>query len=159
MDEIQKTFDFGKVDFCGCGRRINRMTVEVRLDYKDGDKTKPCFAVSGDVWNSKNTDIIAGGQCLDEMNKYLRGNATWNKIYRLWKLYHLNDMHPGTKKQEDAVEEHFGENWTYDYDKVKAYLQEIGLYDDGGNKYGHSWYYREIPSDDLAIIKSLLDIT
>ena len=87
---MKKTFDFGKIDFEGRGRKCNAVTVD--MEYKeDGDKKR--FSVSASVWNSFHSDIVAGGQCLDSLQPYFKLSPTFTEIFRLWKLYHLNDMH------------------------------------------------------------------
>ena len=75
---MKKTFNFGKIAAYG-NRKINLVTVEVELSEKDGHKV---FTASGDVWNSKHTDIIRGGQCLDYIVETSIGhNPTFRKIY------------------------------------------------------------------------------
>lgn len=87
---MKKTFDFGKIDFEGRGRKCNAVTVD--MEYKeDGDKKR--FSVSASVWNAFHSDIVAGGQCLDSLQPYFKLSPTFTEIFRLWKLYHLNDMH------------------------------------------------------------------
>lgn len=41
------------------------------------------------------------GQCLDEIAQRIIPDETFDKIYRLWKLYHLNDMHPECVHQHE----------------------------------------------------------
>lgn len=93
---MNRIFDFGKIDFNGTGRKINRVTVE--MSYKENNG-KWCFSASANIWNSKNTDIISGGQILNQLTEYFNDNSLFNEIYRLWKLYHLNDFHPECKHQ------------------------------------------------------------
>lgn len=96
---MKKIFDFGKIAADGSGIECNAVTVE--MEYReDGDKKR--FSVSANVWNCRRTDIIMGGQCLDSLLPYLKFNAKFVEIYRLWKLYHLNDMHPECKHQAAA---------------------------------------------------------
>jgi len=206
---MKKYFDFGKIAFDST-RKINKVTVKVELKEKDG---KEVFSVSGDVWNSKGTDIVCGGQCLDSLVPYLKGNKTFMQIYRLWKLYHLNDMHAWCEHGDntDASEKlkiyHLryneeGERLSRirDLGKFKSLIEvtEEGLknipsalYEPRtylGNKgveektrgwvtydrvfspegyigkecpickakYGHAWYYRPIPQEDLQVIKDLI---
>ena len=165
---MKKVFDFGKIDFYGTGRKINKVTIEVEL--KDTDKG-PEFSASGDVGNSKHTDIVCGGQCLDELDNVstLHDNQLFSKIYRLWKLYHLNGMNAGTARQTKAVNDYLDRTKSkYDYKLVYDYVESIDLYEDKeylfkyGNElkpyiYGSSWLYRSIPDEDLKIIKELLE--
>ena len=86
---MKKTFDFGKIDFQGRGRKCNAVTVE--MEYReDGDKKR--FSVSANIWNAFHSDIVAGGQCLDTIAPYIH-NSTFSEILRLWKLYALYFHH------------------------------------------------------------------
>lgn len=92
---MKRKFNFGKIDFEGRGSANNLVTVE--MEYKtDGDKKR--FSCSASVWNSRHTDIITGGQCLDTIAPYIK-DPIFSEILRLWGLYHLNDMHPECKHQ------------------------------------------------------------
>lgn len=146
---MKKVFEFGKIDFYGTGRRINKVTITIEL--KEGN----IFTASGDVWNMHQTDIVCGGQCLDEIKKYIH-NKTFDTIYRLWKLYHLNDTHTGTREQEKALKQKFGGVNANKYDEQCEYLKSINLYIDKGYKFGSGWLKEEIPTDDLQVIKNLL---
>ena len=81
---MKKTINFGK-------RAVNN-EITIELELRDTDKGAE-FSACANVWNSKHTDIIMGGQCIDTIGKYLRGNKTYNTILDLWKKYHLNGMH------------------------------------------------------------------
>jgi hypothetical protein len=87
----KRTFNFGKIAYYG-DRKINRVTVD--MEYKQRENGKKVFSVSASVWNGNNTDIVLGGQCLDKLFGYLGDDKIFCEIYRLWKLYHLNGMHP-----------------------------------------------------------------
>ena len=104
---MKRVFNFGKIDYYHTGRKIN--LVEVEMSYTEkGDKK--VFSVSGKIWNSRETDILCGGQCLDEIAEYIK-TPLFKTIHRLWKQYHLNDMHPECEHQaamgwlEKAAEE------------------------------------------------------
>lgn len=87
---MKRKFDFGCIDFEGRGKAVNRVTVE--MEYQtEGDKKR--FSVCGNVWNARHSDVVCGGQCLDTIAPYMN-NPVFSEIYRLWELYHLNDMHP-----------------------------------------------------------------
>jgi len=148
----KKTFSFPKIAFYG-SRRVNLPEVEIEL--RDTAKG-PELSVCGVVWNSKHTDIVMGGQCLDHMMEYseLSRNPLFRKLYKWWTLYHLNGLNAGTVKQENALKEAnlIGKG----YDKQCEYLKSIDLYEDNGYKYGSGWLYRPIPEDDLNEIKALL---
>lgn len=153
---MRKTFKFDKVAYTS-KRRVNLPTIEMELEYKNNDTSKPILSICGCLWNATHTDIVIGGQCLDELNKFssLKCNPLFKKLYRLWKLYHLNDMHAGTVKQEQALNNYCDPNRYYSYDEQCKYLESIGLLVDDGYKYGSSWLYWPIPDEDLKEIESL----
>ncbi len=95
---MKKRFNFGKIDYYGRGSRPNAVTVDIEYTEKDGKKV---FTASGMIWNSTRSDCICGGQCLDTIAKYIK-NPTFKQIFRLWNLYHLNDMHPECEHQAAA---------------------------------------------------------
>lgn len=145
-----KVFTFPKIAFYG-SRKINTPEIEMTLKEESG---KSVLSICGSIWNSKHTDIVCGGQCLDEMKRFLNKDELFNKLYRLWKIWHLNDMCSGTEKQESALIAKF--NKIPDYDTACEYLKSINLYEDNGYKYGSSYLYRPISDEDLATIKMLL---
>lgn len=150
--EMKKIIEFGKIDFNGIGRKINLVTVELNLKGEE----KPAFTVSANVWNSKKTDILMGGQCLDDLLPYFENNKLFVEIYRLWKLYHLNDLHTGTKKQEDFLINHHVKNWASEYDKTCKFLSKNNMLYDKGVKFGTTWHYWDIPKKDLQEIKKII---
>lgn len=154
---MYKRVSFGKIDYNGCGRRINEVVIEMRLD-QIGDQSE--FLASGIIWNAKKTDTLCYGQCLDEMAKYV-SDPLFQEIYRFWQEYHLNGMHPGTEEQDAAIKEWKAQGNAYDYTAAVEYLKSIGLYEVEYNgkpyRYGTSWLYREIPEADLNRIKEILE--
>ena len=168
---MKRTFNFGKIDYYNTGRKINAVEITIELREEDG---KPVFSASGDVWNIKHTDIIMGGQCLDDpiIVKHLKGNKTFEEILDLWKKYHLNDTHAGTYEQETCIKENQEEcnliekrlkeenKYISHYVVSCELLKNHNLYEvevDGKPyKYGQSWLYWDIPSEDLLRIKNLL---
>ena len=173
MNTINKVFEFGKIDFNGKGRKVNRVSVEVNLREEEtnyGFKYYS-FTASGEIWNARGTDCVVCGQCLDEIKEYVN-DPTFLKIYDLWKKYHLNDLKAGTPAQEKAVHEYFEKNnKRYDYTDACNYLESIGLllddcgcnttgrrYEKGqGYQYGHGWVIEEIPESAVKEIKGLIE--
>lgn len=96
---MKKTIDFGKIDFENRGKALNRVTVEMEYRESEGKKR---FSVSANVRDCRSSDIICGGQCLDTIAPYMKDNALYCEILRLWELYHLNDMHPECEHQHAA---------------------------------------------------------
>ena len=149
---MKKTLNFGKIDYNGTGRKINLVTVEINLkETKNG----PAFSACANVWNSKQTDIICGGQCLDDLVPFFQDNLVYMIIFSMWKKYHLNDMRPGTPAQEKALEEAGLIEFATNYTECCEYLKKIGLYNDNGINFGETWVYWPIPENDLETIKSL----
>ena len=151
---MRKKINLGKIAYSG-NRKINPVTIEIEL--KETDKGYR-FTASGEVWNQTKTDCYCAGQCLDTIAKRLR-TPEFMEIYRLWKLYHLNDMHAGTREQEAAIDAWKAEGNRYDYTAACEHLKSVGLYEvehEGKPyKYGHGWLYWEIPAEDLEKIKAL----
>lgn len=121
VKEMKKTFDFGKIDFEGKGK-TNLVTVE--MEYKDKGDGKKALSICGNIWNRRKTDIVCGGQCLDTIAEYI-SDPVFAEIYRLWKLYHSNDMHAECEHQHAlgwddlAKEEVTLYHWTLTSDVLK----------------------------------------
>ena len=160
---MKNTISFGKVDAENKGRKRNEITVDIEL--RKNNKGQEVFSVSADVWNNIHTDIIMGGQCLDSIYEKFSpqlaeiDNLSEFEVVRdLWKKYHLNDMHAGTPKQEEALKE----TSVRSYEDRVEYLKSIDLYEvpmeDGSTyKYGHAWLYEAIPEEDLKDIKTIIE--
>lgn len=188
---MKATFNFGKICMNYAGRKENLVTVDVELRKRGGEPvlakdpdsgkyiptgdTTPEyveFSASANVWNRIQSDIIIGGQCLDEINKHraqLSDLKTWDFIYRMWKKYHLNGMHAGTPEQEKAVADWEAAGNKYDYAAACEMLKEKGLYEvpfTGATigkryhgemyKYGREWVIQDIPADDLLRIEHVI---
>lgn len=98
---MKRIFEFGEIDFEGKGK-VNLVTIE--MEYKDKRDEKKVLSISGNVWNARKTDVVCSGQCLDTIAEYI-SDPVFTEIHRLWKLYHLNDMHPECEHQH-ALEWH-----------------------------------------------------
>ena len=157
-NRVRRTFDFGKIAYGRSTRKINPVEVEVDLYTRDN---KVVFTASGTIYNSRKTDCYCGGQCLDEIAKYIH-NPKFITIHKLWKKYHLNDMHAGTPEQEQLVDDYFkAEHKRYDYDEAKKVLSDnnmltVKLADGTDYTYGHGWLYEPIHEEDLKTILELL---
>ena len=85
-----KKISFGKVDGYHNGRKCCEVVLEVGFSEFKGQE--PYFTVSGRLWNHIRSDIIQGGQCVDDLAeefKELASNERYMKIVELWKGYHL----------------------------------------------------------------------
>ena len=154
MEKLKKVVEFGKIDYLGTGRRENLVTIE--LELKEREEGKLEFSCCGNVWNRVKSDILCGGQCLDEIKDYI-DTPLFVKIYRLWKLYHLNTMHAGTKKQEDFLIKNGYEDCGNRYKEACDFLKKNNLYYDNGVGFGCSWQYWKIPEEDLEEIKKIIE--
>ena len=161
--ETRKIF-LGYTDYEFPGKKVNSVWAEITL------KDDKYFSASAHIRDSNRGDYLIGGQCLDTINDNcpdIKANPIWQKIYRLWKLYHLNDMHAGTVEQEEALDkwcalsEDNSIQSVKGYDKACEYLKSIGLYEVEYNgkpyRYGSGWLKRDIPEEDLNQIKELLE--
>lgn len=157
MKIYSRRIECGKADWERRGRKVNALTLDVRLTEKDGGAW--AFSVCGDVWNSRRTDIVSSGQILDEMFR-LPMMEPWREVYALWKEYHLNDMTAGSPRQEEAVAEWLAEGNGYDYGKACEMLASKGLLRDEGfvykgkpYEYGTARPAKPIPAGALAKMK------
>ena len=154
---MKRTISFGKHAIYS-DKKINEVTLDIEL--REENINKPIFSVCANVWNIRHTNIVMGGQCLDELRKYVK-TPLFREIHRLWEEHHLNDLHAGTSEQEKAIEEWKEHGNAYDYSKVCEYLKSIGLYEVEYNgkpyKYGSGWIYKEIPENDLKLIKYIIE--
>ena len=144
-ENMTKTFNFGKIDYYGKGRKINAVTVTVSLAHrggafiydKDGKITGKTpeyeeFTASGDIYNACGTDVVCAGQCLETIAEYI-DDPVFMQILNLWRKYHLNGMHAGTPEQEAFVERYLADmkaadpNHRYDYTEVKEALKAANL--------------------------------
>jgi len=155
---MRRERSFGKVDYLGIDQKTCEVTISMELREKEqGQKV---LSICGEIWNHIKSDIYSGGQNLDTIKEFrgqLNNPKLFDRIYRLWKLYHLNDLHAGTQKQERAIKEWELKGNKYDYTKACEYLQGISLFDDNGYKYGHGWLYEPIPEKDLKEIEQIIN--
>lgn len=139
---MKKTYEFKK--------EINKINIEatVTIELKENN----VFTATG--W-LKEERRCCSDQCLEKNYNYFNDNETMATIYNMWKKHHLNDMHPGTEAQEEALEKAGYTSWANKYYECCEYLKSINLYEDNGYKFGTGWLKREIPQEDLEIIKGL----
>ena len=99
--EKTKIFSFGKIAYAG-KRKINEVTLEIELRDWNG---YPEFSVCANVWNNIHTEIVAGGQMIDDLyNEFprFRGSTLYKTIMELWEKYHLKNISdiPETDKRK-----------------------------------------------------------
>ena len=89
--EKERIFSFGKIAYNG-KRKINEVTLEIELTDRNG---YPEFTACVSVWNNIHSDLVAGGQMIDDLyNEFarFRGSAIYETVMRLWEKYHCKDI-------------------------------------------------------------------
>lgn len=124
---------------------------EVEISLKE-TKRGPAFSSSAFTYGKYGRELF-GGQCHDELEGLIE-DPKFNRILAIWREYHLNDMQAGTKTQMEYLKKVRGNNSNYEVDC--ALLKEANLYDINGDRYGASWYYKEIPESVLKEIEQLI---
>ena len=152
MKTYTNTIKFGKIAYTGSIKR-NLVEVDLGLVLRDGRDGKPqaVFTASAGVWNHLHTDMYVAGQCLDdiweEYASQLAMPSTYKEILRLWKRWHLNDLHAGCTHQRAMGWEREG------YDKHPSEpCPKCGY------KFGSAWQYEAISTNDLQSIMGLIGI-
>lgn len=161
----QKTLNLGKVAYYG-KRRINAVSLELRIeehDTYDGKLTvdlEPVndkylsVSICGEIWNNLHTDIIAGGQLVDEIAKLIPSKRV-KRIEELWNRWHLNDMKSGTVTQQNWVRIHLAlTGKRYDYGEICQEMPQNILVD-RGYKYGSAWLVDLVPPEVVEELKQL----
>lgn len=151
---MEYIIELGKIDYNGIGRKINAVTIEVRLG--DGN-----LSICGSIWNSLHTDIVSGGQNIDEIASLFPHNERVQRVKEVWKRWHLNDLKAGSPKQEEYLKNNpitssYPESH---YEKTCKVLAKKGLNPDpdyicSGKpyEYGSAWLKEKLP---LEIIKEV----
>ena len=100
----------------------------------------------------------AAGQIVMDAWPIVEYAEGWNrgkvaKFREVWDRWHLNDMRAGTPAQEALLEAHAVKG----YDNQCALLNEHGLLEDNGYRYGTAWLKEELPEDVIEFLASLPD--
>ena len=99
----RKVFSFGKVAYNG-KRKINEVTLEIELRDLNG---YPEFTACAKVWNNIHTDIVAGGQMIDDLyNRFaeLRLSVLYKTIMQLWEKYHLHNISNIPEEDKELID-------------------------------------------------------
>lgn len=90
--EKKRTISFGKISFYRSkGRKINEVEIDVSIrDWNGYDELSIC----GSVWNHIHSDIICGGQCIDDedVTCHFKDDPLYNGILDIWKNCHLHNL-------------------------------------------------------------------
>ena len=139
---MKKTVDLGLADFGLWHGRRTRAIVHIELDSEN------VLHITADIRG------VGYGQAIDEVAKAYKGNPLAENIANWWRKYHMNDMHAGTKRQEDLLKY----CKSHDYKEQCDFLEKHSMLFDNGYKYGTAWLKEEIPTEDLEEIKVILKI-
>ena len=100
---MRKVYSFGKVAYNG-KRKINEVTLEIGLRDWNG---YPEFTACAKVWNNIHTDIVAGGQMIDDLyNRFavLRLSVLYKTIMQLWEKYHLYNISNIPEEDKELID-------------------------------------------------------
>lgn len=127
--------------------------VEIEIELREQAKG-PELSICGTVWRSSaRRTAHRGGQCIDEIARLYPANTKVQRIKEIWKHWHLNGLNAGTPEQMAFINE-WKKTHEYDYGDACKALQEAGLYEVRGIKYGYTWQYEPIPDEIIDEIKS-----
>lgn len=112
-----KTLSFGKIDYYGCGRKINEVTVEIEI--RDGYDV---VSICGSVWNNLHTNIERAGQCLDDevIRKNVKDRNLYETIIDIWKTCHLHKVESLDEKYKNDIMFILDER--HNYSDIKNYF-------------------------------------
>lgn len=78
----------------------------------------------------------------------------------IWDKWHLNDLHAGTRAQEEAIKEAEGQtDKGLDYEQRRELLRSKGLLLDRGYEYGTAWLVEPLHPGMRETIKQLASTT
>jgi len=106
----EKSYTLGKCDYNGDGRPNCTAKLTWTLEDRDG---KIRFSMSGEIWQPSGRDILAGGQCVDEVAALFPDDPKAQRMAEVWHRWHLNDCRPGCEHQrgwntaEEITLQHF----------------------------------------------------
>jgi hypothetical protein len=174
METMTKVVKLGKVDGYGNGRKSCAVDIEVELREQSNGALE--LSICGEIWNALQTDIISGGQNLEEIASYFPGSHKVRRIVEVWRRWHLNTMKAGCEHQRAAgwdkapidpekpthtYGRHFeGQNqpsWN-----LLGWVRE-DEHPDGlmcracwvcGYKYGTAWLTEELPAEIIEEVRS-----
>jgi len=103
---MKTTISLGKIDYNNTGRKINEVTIDIEIKICEGECKKDIsgnpvigtysvLSICGDIWNNRKTDICCGGQIGDEIEEIFKTNNNVQRLVKIWKRWHLNDVRNG----------------------------------------------------------------
>lgn len=109
-----------KVDYNGTGSKRNAVDMEITLRHVGPRAAADCeplmfqtvthehlaeytdLSVCGFVWNHIHTDIVSGGQNIEEIAAFFPRDKRAQRIAEIWREWHLNGMTAGCIHQPEA---------------------------------------------------------
>lgn len=138
----------GKVDYNNSGRKNCKAVLTWTWDGKR-------FAMQGEIWNPRETDVYTCGQCVAEVVAYFPHDAKAQRMLAVWQRWHLNDTRAGSLVQEDYLRQHPIGNVSDYYKVASDALAQANLNPDPkGYVYGQAWTFEALPADVIAEIES-----
>jgi hypothetical protein len=134
-----------------------KSNVFVKITYKDGR-----LSFVGVVGPRKSGDCAGGcGQIhplkLDELNKGWTQDMI-DHLNHLWERWHLNDMRAGDSAQESLIREAKQAGWEPNprdiYHSTCLLLEQNGLLEHNGYRYGTRWKTEEVPANILEDLRN-----
>jgi len=164
--KVTAHLDLGKVAYTSKQKR-NKVTLELNVATKDTPAPHRTIdlqpaqkiievSICGAIWNATGTDWAGGGQNQDTILQFFpTGNPS--RIVELWERWHLNGTIGGTRPQRAFVAGYQLANpeWRYDYGEACKLLDQGGLLEDRGYKYGSAWLSEHV---DPAALTELFQL-
>ena len=159
-----KVFDFGKIDYYKINKKNCKVEIVLKLDNNR-------LSITQRTWNNIESDYVEFGCCLESLKKHFKNNKTFNVLYRLNKLYHLNDCVAGSPQQDeylktlkkpDNIYFQFKYKSLYDWQceelkKVDLLYDKSFLVDNKPYLFGSKWLKKELPNGVIEEIKELIN--
>lgn len=125
-------------------RKVKKLTeLSICGDYRATPKRPGCF---GQIYDT-----------IKELYQFFNKDdlKRVKTIVKIWEKWHLNDLHAGTEKQENALQAAGLTAWASQYEKCCDYLKSINLYEDRGYKFGCGWLSEILPKRIITTLERL----
>lgn len=156
VDIPRFTLSLGKVNYHSA-RKIHLLTVEIEV--KKGALTMDCY-----LWNSKETDVILGGQVFKDINIYSidqEHKTLFKEILKVWERWSGNHSRLGTQEQMDCLRScglGLSSCGVEGYIRSVRVLKQQGLFEVDGVAYGRKCHKEELPQEIVDILNDWREI-
>ena len=158
-----KIFNLGKIDYYKINKKNCRVEIILNLDNNR-------LSITQRTYNNIESDYVECGYSLESLKKHFKNNKTFNILYRLNKLYHLNDCMAGSPQQEeylktlkkpDNIYFQFRYRSLYEWQceelkKVDLLYDKSYLVENKPYLFGSKWLNKELPVGVIEDIKELI---